>query len=136
MLSLIVFGDVPSQKNSKQIYFNRASGKPFISSNPRVKAWQEDAAWQLKTVSIPARGWLYPLTIKLAFAFRTARRRDLENAASTVLDALVHAGIIADDDYKHACPITLDFIGVDKQNPRVEITLEEKPADQADSSDS
>lgn len=122
MLSLIIFGDVPSQKNNKQIFINRGTGKPFVASNPRVKAWQTDAAWQLKSVKVPV--WKYPIAVRLSFAFRTARRRDLENAASTVLDALVHAGVIADDDYKHVCPITLDFLGVDKTNPRVEVELD------------
>lgn len=122
MLSLIIWGDVPSQKNSKQILFNKATGRRFVASNPRVKAWQTDAAWQLKNVKVPI--FDYPISVHLSFAFRSARRRDLENAASTVLDALVHAGVLADDDYKHACPIILDFLGVDRDNPRVEITLD------------
>lgn len=45
--------------------------------------------------------------------------------ASGVLDAMRHAGVLADDDYKHINCLTVQFGGIDKENPRCEVFLED-----------
>lgn len=101
-----------------------------MASSPRVKAWQTDALWQLKKYKGTIRD--YPVHLTLVFSFADNRRHDLDNAASTVLDILREAGIIADDDYRHICPLTLDCDGVDRQNPRVEIFIKETKSGKID----
>lgn len=56
------------------------------------------------------------------------RRRDIDNISGGtkfVLDGLVMAGTIPDDSQKHISSITHRF-EIDKENPRVEVELEEK----------
>lgn len=94
-----------------------------MASNPRVKAWQADALWQLKGIN-PYTG-AYPVAVTMLFSFSDNRRHDLDNVCSSILDILCKSGIFVDDDYRHICPLTLDCVGVDKANPKVEIYIQE-----------
>lgn len=54
-------------------------------------------------------------------------RRDRDNIAFAkkfVQDALVRAGVLEDDDYKHVVGFS-DRFDVDKKNPRVEVLIKE-----------
>ena len=67
-------------------------------------------------------------TIELKYFFKDKQRRDPDNySGKMVLDGLVKAGIIKDDSFN--C-IELKLCGLyDKENPRLEITIEEKKQD-------
>lgn len=67
----------------------------------------------------------YPITVTMTFWWDTLRNRDLDNACASVMDALKHAGIIEDDGYKYVDCIQLNYGGLDKENPRVEIYLDD-----------
>ena len=61
--------------------------------------------------------------VRITFLFADRRRRDPDNYCKLLLDGLVYAGVIADDDFGH---IRLSLsAGVDKKNPRVEVTVDE-----------
>lgn len=61
--------------------------------------------------------------VNITFFFPDRRRRDPDNYCKLLLDGLVYAGVIADDDFGH---IRLSLsAGVDKKNPRVEVTVDE-----------
>ena len=61
--------------------------------------------------------------VNITFYFPDRRRRDPDNYCKLLLDGLVYAGVIADDDFGH---IRLSLsAGVDKKNPRVEVTVDE-----------
>lgn len=109
-----IVGQVPSQKNSKNIGVNRYTGRTFVTSNKIVKDWQETASWQLKG----KKKYDCPVIIEYLFYCKDHRRRDLDNMIATVNDALVKAGIIVDDDWKN---LTIgSAIGFyDKENPKV-----------------
>ena len=57
------------------------------------------------------------------------RRLDIANVYSIVdkflCDALVEEGVIKDDDYKHLVKGGWEFGGIDPDNPRADITIEE-----------
>lgn len=119
---ITIHGQVPSLKNSKQLFINRRTGKNFITSSEASKAWVNAALWQLKGQE-PIEN--YPLGITMIFYFKGNHRKDLDNACSSVLDVLREAHIIVDDDFKHVDTITAQFGDIDKQNPRVEVWLDE-----------
>ena len=48
---------------------------------------------------------------------------DLTNKAESIMDTLVDAGILEDDCWKQTGPVHLIPMGVDKDNPRVEVEL-------------
>lgn len=64
-------------------------------------------------------------TVTLCYFFPDRRRRDPDNySGKMILDGLVRAGIIADDSFGN-----IDLVlsaEVDRDNPRVEITVKEK----------
>lgn len=122
---LTIKGNVPSQKNRKIISQNRATGRPFLRSAPAVKEWQESAMYQL------ARQWKgfkmsgYPISMVVVVYFDNLRRHDLDNALGSVMDALVAAGVIEDDSVAYVDCISVQYGGHDKENPRVEIHLDD-----------
>lgn len=123
-MKLTITGNVPSQKNGKEIAM-RKDGTRFVRSNDRVKTWQNAAIQELQ---IQFMGYVvtgYPIDLTLIFFFDNKRRHDLDNAASGVLDAMVKAGIIEDDNVNFVQCLALQYGGIDKTNPRVEIYLDE-----------
>lgn len=132
-MKLVISGNTPSQKNGKEISGiklidrsrNLWQGKPFLRSNKRVKDWQEIAIQELSLQFHGYRVTGYPIDLNIVFYFDNERRHDLDNAAAGVMDALVKAGIIEDDNMKYVSCLTLQYGGVDKTNPRAEIYLDE-----------
>lgn len=59
----------------------------------------------------------------IVFRFDDARRRDVDGAVATVCDALVRAGILADDDTANLSGICATSVRVPKGQAGVDITL-------------
>jgi Holliday junction resolvase RusA-like endonuclease len=124
-MKLIIDGEVPSQKNRKIISVNRATGRPFLRSAPAVKDWQALSNIQLQK---QFKGFViknYPISVSIIFYYGTLRRKDLDNSASSVMDALTAAQIIEDDNVNFVDCLQLQYGGHDKINPRVEIYLDD-----------
>lgn len=64
----------------------------------------------------------YPVKIEFFFYRRTKRVFDYINMAQGPLDLLVDVGIIPDDSVRYVIPVFTGW-AVDKQNPRVVITI-------------
>lgn len=124
-MRLTITGNVPSQKNRKIISVNRATGKPFLRSADSVKVWQQSALIQLKQQFRGLQVTDYPININIVVYYDNKRRHDLDNALSTIMDALTAAEVIEDDDTSHIECIVIQFGGYDKTNPRVEVYLDE-----------
>lgn len=120
-MKIVIPGSVPSQKNSKQIFINKKTGKPFITSSQNVKAWQKQALWQLKGTKPILE---YPMSLTMVFYYDSRRRHDLDNSASSVLDILVKTEILEDDNTNYVEELILQFGGYDKENPRVEVYVD------------
>jgi Holliday junction resolvase RusA-like endonuclease len=119
---ITIHGQVPSQKNSKSVGVNPRTGRVFVTSNKIVKTWQKEALTQLQAYRGQADGELF---ITMAFYNKDRRGRDIDNQASSVLDILVKSGLIPDDNCFVVSRMCLMFGGIDKENPRVEITIDE-----------
>lgn len=91
----IFHGEVVPKKNSRVVC--RKSGKSF--PNKRYIAWQKEALVQIARAGKPQKPIaLCNLTLTLYHADN--RGRDADNALSSVLDALVDAGVIEDDRWQ------------------------------------
>jgi Holliday junction resolvase RusA-like endonuclease len=126
-MKLLITGNPPSQKNDKEIgwrYSNAGKKVPFIMSSKKTKQWRADAAKELWAQFVGFRVTDFPINLSIVFYFKK-EERDLDNAAAAVMDAMVEAGILPDDNVKYVECITLQFGGIDKTNPRTEIYLDE-----------
>jgi Holliday junction resolvase RusA-like endonuclease len=124
-MKLTILGNTPSQKNNKQIFVNSKTGKPFITSNQRVKTWHKSAYAQLKEQWQGFEMTDYPITLTVIFYRDSIRKYDLDNAYSSVADALTLAGVIEDDNVNFVECVQLQHGGKDATNPRAEIYFDE-----------
>lgn len=134
-LTLTYYGVIYSKKNSKQIIMNRRTKRPMIVSNEKAKQMEEDMAKQFSDayrtlspiVSHPfATICGRPLKITIEIWQKDRIRRDLDNQATSVLDALVAGGVIADDSVDVIQELTIKMMGVDKNHPRATVTITAK----------
>lgn len=131
-IEICYFGVVTAKKNSKQIVRNPRTGRPMVISNRAAKAQENDMAWQFSidaTEALDKKGialsdWKYfPHELVVEIWNKDKRRHDLDNQLSSIQDALVLAGVIPDDDPRYIPAVTVRYMGVDKESPRVIIKL-------------
>lgn len=85
------------KKNSQQIYFNKKTGKRFITQSDNYKQFEKDC-WpyliEYENMNIQS-----PVNIKGLFFVPDKRKRDLINLEEAIADILVKYKILADDNY-------------------------------------
>lgn len=110
VVTLTIQGNPVSQKNSKMVTTNRATGKPLVLHDKRVQQWfgtktKPGAVWQLKMLwqgaqPIPAHAHVRAIVT----AYLGARQRpDADNLLAAPLDAMVAAGVLKDDKCIDVC---------------------------------
>lgn len=118
MLTLTLTGETPAKKNSK--IWTR-SGKLIPSA--KYKAWHDVAVILIRTQA----GRIYTideeLKITMTFYHGDQRKRDSDNQASSILDTLMDAEVIADDKWQIVRELSIKNF-YDKANPRAVITIE------------
>jgi len=123
---IVIDGEVHSSKNSRRIMRNRKTGLPFVAKSESAKADESSFAWQLagqaETWQAMIRDQEYPVTIVFEFRRATHRRFDYVNLAQGVLDAMVKAGYLPDDDAKHVIPAFVPYV-VAKDNPGCDVYI-------------
>lgn len=124
-MKLVVPGDCPSKKNGKRIITNHRTGKPMIISSARHNDWEKGAIAALTLQFAGYRVTDYPVALGLTFYFKDRRAHDLDNVAASIMDVMTKAGILEDDSTKFVNRLTLEYGGVDKEDPRVEIEFSE-----------
>jgi len=94
--------------------------RPILISTPAYSAWREEQLWKLKGKVVPSS----VKSLTLSFYFPDHRKTDLTNKAESVMDLLVDARLILDDNWTVIPRLILESNGVDKENPRVEISFD------------
>lgn len=122
-MKLVVAGNVKAKKNNKQVMYNRRTKKPFIMTAKSTNDYMDKAIEQLKDQFGDNKITEYPISVQMVFYYPTKHRKDIDNSATTILDCMKTAGVIADDDCTHVDELYCNFGGYDKDNPRVEILL-------------
>ena len=120
-MTITLTGRVPSKKKSRRAIY--VHGRTIMIASKDYDAWHKAALEELewkwpKRLVISA-----PKLISLVFFPPNKIRSDLTNKAESVCDLLVDAGIIPDDNWFVVPEIHLKLGGVDKANPRCEITI-------------
>ena len=113
-MKIIIYGSTPSKKNSKIII---CRGKfPNLIPSKNYSEWHKDALTQLK-----GKAAIKENKITITFFAGDNRKFDLTNKSESIMDTLVDAGLLEDDNYSVVGELILRFGGVDKGNARCEI---------------
>ena len=121
-MKITIHGDTPSKKNSRIILCR--GGKPVNIPSKHYREWHKDALWQLreqKVFSCPYK----EIRAEIEIFPKTKRKADLTNKAESVMDLLVDAEVLEDDNWYIVKEVRIVFGGVDKDNPRAEFELKE-----------
>lgn len=114
LINILLDGEVPSKKNSR---INTRSGRSF--PNRKYTQWHDTQLLLLdKTKKITDE----QVEIQMDFTHGTLRRRDSDNAVSSVLDLLVDAGILPDDNWKVVKRLVINNF-YKKNKPRCSIQI-------------
>lgn len=128
-VTLTYYGVVTAKKNSKQIIWNHATRRPMLISNRRAKKQENDMvqSFMLESYSEGWRGGHINSTYQIEIQIwnQDRRRRDLDNQATAILDALVLAHIIPDDSVEYVQKVSVEYKGLDKQEPRAVVKVKE-----------
>lgn len=123
---IFIKGNVPSSKNSKQIFKNKKTGKTFITSSKTVKAYLSNFEYQYDIFAKEFKEQLKlkPKPYKIGFYFiRDSKRKfDYININQIVQDLMVQHGWLLDDNCEELIPVFLGY-EVDRNNPGVRIEV-------------
>lgn len=124
-IRLVYYGLVRSKKNNKRVVRNRKTGGLGLISNPAAKANEDDMIRQFSLQrgphQIPS-----PVTVTIDIYEPNLTRRDLDNQATSILDALTGSGVLEDDDINHVVEIHTRLAGIDRKQPRAVIKIDHK----------
>lgn len=123
MLRLYYNGVIYSKKNSKQII--QVKGRPVIISNKNAKKNEKDMSEEFAFQRIKAH-WQPKgrYSVSMYFTRKDNVRRDLDNLCTSVLDALVLGGALADDNTASVGELHIYDMGVNELNVGVQVNLE------------
>lgn len=110
-----------SKKNSQQICINPRTKRPFVKQNDKYIKFEKDCGFFLKHK--PPAPIDYPVNVKCIFYRSTRIRCDLVNLEEAILDVLTRYEIIADDNFNIVATMDGSTVLIDKDNPRIEITI-------------
>ena len=119
VVELIILGNIPSKKNQRRLMVR--GGRMINIPSKNYMQWHEEAWWQIKKRKIqPMEG---RLSIEVKIWYKDNRRKDADNAYTSISDLLCDAGVIPDDNWQTLSDIHIVSMGVDKENPRAEIKI-------------
>ena len=123
-MKLTLSGRVPSKKNSKRIVM--AGSRPMILSSKDYEAWHTAASYELRLQlkgTINRIRFSGPYKVEITIYAPNKVKGDLSNKAESIMDLFVDNYVLADDNWFEVPELVLTFGGVDKENPRAEITI-------------
>ena len=124
-MHLTLYGNPVTKKNSQRILykFTKFGRKtPVIAPSKAYGDYETDCLRQIKRPHSPISA---RVNVRCVYYMKTARRVDLANLIEATTDILVKARVLEDDNSKIVAAHDGSRVDYDKQNPRVEIWIEE-----------
>lgn len=115
-----ILGAPRTKKNSQRIVV--AGSRPRIVPSAAAEEYEHSALWQLPRMAKPLDT---PVNVKCVYYMPTARRVDLVNLLEATCDILVRGHVLADDNCRIVAGHDGSRVLVDRERPRVEITITE-----------
>lgn len=119
--SIFIDGAIPSLKNSKRIVRGK-NGKPIIIKSQAAMDFFDRHIKYLSTIPCIHENNLF---IEILFTPQDRRSKDLDNVATTILDLLVLANIIKDDNFNVVSELNIK-VNMDRIRPGAFIKIWEK----------
>lgn len=115
-----------TKKNHQQIMRSSKTGKPFVMPSAEYRQYEAQAVWHCKRAAISAgvhKPIDTPCEVRCLFYMPSRRRVDLTNLLESADDALVAAGVLADDNSQIIVSHDGSRVLYDKDSPRTEVTI-------------
>lgn len=119
-MTIVLYGEPRSKKNSQRLIRCGSRIVPIASraySEYRADCLKQILGYQRKRIE-------GALNIKCVYYMGTHRKVDLVNLLEATCDILTDAGVIADDNSRIVAGHDGSRVYYDKENPRVEITID------------
>jgi len=114
---LTVTGRIPSKKNSRNVFCRK--GRPVTIPSKEYLSWHKKSCLEL----IGTKRIDGMCEIKIVFFWPDRRITDLTNKAESIMDLLVDNHIITNDSWGYIPNLHLLSGGLDRGNPRAEISI-------------
>jgi len=121
MINLVVHGNTPSKKNQRISLVIK--GRAINIPSNKYREWHKQALGQLKMALKGSPRLEKVRAVHLCFYSENKRKFDLSNKAESIMDLLVDAKVLLDDNYEVVPELCLTYGGVSKEYPRCEITI-------------
>lgn len=120
-MKIILYGEPRTKKNSARILKSRSGGR-FVAPSAAFEEYQTGCLWHICAPHEPISA---RVNVRCVYYMATRRKVDLANLIEATCDILVKAGVLADDNSRIVAAHDGSRVDYDKQNPRVEIWIEE-----------
>lgn len=117
-LKLVIKGIIPSKKNSKKVIPDWKHRRVRLITAPEIQNWEK----MVQNGAIGMGKVDGPVKMEIVIYNPDFRKRDLDNQLCSINDA-IKGVLIEEDDGKVLQDIHIRWGGVDKNNPRAEITI-------------
>ena len=117
-LKLVIKGIIPSKKNSKKVIPDWKHRRVRLITAPEVQDWEK----MVQNGVIGMEKVDGPVKMEIVIYNPDFRKRDLDNQLCSINDA-IKGVLFEEDDGKVLQDIHIRWGGVDKENPRAEITI-------------
>ena len=118
----IIYGQPITKKNSQRIVTNPKTKRFMIMPSKQYKDYEAVA---LRNIDIPDTPICEQVNVKCIYYMQTHRPCDLTNLMEATHDILVKAKVLDDDNNNIIVAVDGSRVAYDKENPRVEICIEE-----------
>lgn len=117
-LKLVIKGTIPSKKNSKKVIPDWKHRRVRLITAPEIQDWEK----MVQNGVIGMGKVDGPVKMEIVIYNPDFRKRDLDNQLCSINDA-IKGVLFEEDDGKVLQDIHIRWGGVDKENPRAEITI-------------
>lgn len=132
-MKITLYGDPRTKKNSQRpVRIRKKGGGEFTRLLPSeaYETYEKDC---LRQITGDNRNCIdIPVNVRCIYFMKTRRRVDLSNLLEATDDILVSAGVLLDDNSRIVAGHDGSRVSYDKENPRVEITIEEMNQEEED----
>ena len=110
-----------SKKNNSRIFRPKGMNHPMVVPSKQYMEYEKNAMRFIPKGETINK----PVNVKCLFYMPTRHKCDLVNMQESILDVMVKAGLLADDNYSIVQSMDGSRVFYDKGNPRTEIYITE-----------